>query len=90
MRATMRLGDLLLLGFLRLELPALALDLLPVAVGDEQRQLARQQVVARVAVGDLHDLAAAAEIVDVLSQNDFHRYPGRGSGTAKLCGPLSR
>ena len=68
-----RLGDLLLLGFLRLELRALALDLLLVALGDQQRQLARQQVVARVAVGDLHDLAAAAEVVDVLSQNDFHR-----------------
>ena len=41
-------------------------------VGHQQRQLARQQVVARVAVGDLHDLAAAAEVLDVLSKNDFH------------------
>src|SRR6185295_19175218 len=39
------LGGLGLLGFLGLELPALSLDLLPVAVGGEQRQLARQQVV---------------------------------------------
>ena len=67
-----RLGDLLLLGLLGLELRALALDLLLVALGREQRQLARQQVVARVAVGDLHDLAAAPEVVDVFSQNDFH------------------
>ena len=50
----------------------LALDLLLVVLGHQQRQLARQQVVARVAVGDLDDVAAAAEVVDVLSQNDFH------------------
>ena len=61
-----------LLGFLGVELGALALDLLLVAVGRQQRELARQQVVARVAVGDLDDLAAASEIVDVFSQNDFH------------------
>ena len=53
-------------------LRALALDLPLVAVGDRQRQLARQQVVAGVAVGDLHDVAAAPEVVDVFSQNDFH------------------
>ena len=37
-----------------------------------QRQLAWQQVVARVAVGDLYHLAAASEVVDMLSQNHFH------------------
>ncbi len=41
-------------------------------VGGEQGELARQQVVARVAVGDLHDFAAPTEIVDVVSKNDFH------------------
>ena len=57
------LGDLLLFGFLRLELLALALDLLLVAVGGEQGQLAGQEVVACVPVGDLDDLAAVAEVV---------------------------
>ena len=79
-----RLGDLLLLGFLGVELGALALDLLLVAVGRQQRQLARQQVVARVAVGDLHDLAAAPEVVDVFSQNHFHIQPLRIAVTATV------
>ncbi len=69
-----RFGDLpSLRPRLRLELLALALDLLLVAVGGEQRQLPRQEVVARVAVGDLDDLAALAEMVHVFSKNDFHR-----------------
>src|SRR5437867_8261713 len=67
-----RLRDLQLVGFLRLELRAFALDLFLVAVGGEQRQLARQEVVARVAVGDFHHLAAAPQVVDVLSENHFH------------------
>ena len=55
------LGDLLL-----------ALDLPLVGVGHRQRQLARQQVVARVAGRHLDDVAAPAEVVDVFSENDFH------------------
>src|SRR3954471_10612879 len=68
-------GDVLLLELFRVELDALALDLFLVALGREQRQLARQQVVAGVAVGDLDDLAAAPEVVDVFSQNHFHDRP---------------
>ena len=45
---------------------ALALDVPLVAVGRRQRQLARQQVVARVAGGHFHDVAALAEVLDVL------------------------
>ena len=71
-RSAMRLRDLLLFGLLRIELDLLALDLFLVAFGRQQRQLARQQVVARVAVGDFHDLAAASEVVDMFSQYDFH------------------
>ena len=67
-----RLRDLLLLGLFGVELHLLALDHLLVARGAEQRHLARQQVVARVAVGDLHEVAAASEVVDVFSQYDFH------------------
>ena len=40
-----------------------------------QRQLARQQVVARVAVGHLHDFAAVPDVLDVVSKNDFHECP---------------
>ena len=48
---------------------------LHVARRRRQRQLARQQVVARVAVGDLHDVAAPAEVLDVITKNDFHGSP---------------
>ncbi len=51
----------------------LAIDLALVVVVDRQRELARQQVVARVARGDLDDVAAAAEVFDVLSEYHFHR-----------------
>ena len=37
------------------------------------RQPARDQVVARVAVGDLDDVAGVAELVDGLLQDDLHR-----------------
>src|SRR6185436_17731052 len=60
-----RLRDFLLFRFLRVELGALPLYLLPVAGRHRQGQLAREQVVARVAVGDLHDLAAIPEVLDV-------------------------
>ena len=53
-------GGRLLFRFLRVELHALALDLLQVARRGDERQLARQQKVARVAVGDLHHFAALA------------------------------
>src|SRR5581483_155411 len=35
-------------------------------------QLARQQVIAAVAIGNLHDFSAKAQVGDVFSQNDFH------------------
>ena len=35
----------------------------------------RQQEVARVAARDVHDLAAQAERVDVVEEDDFHRQP---------------
>ena len=37
------------------------------------RRAARQQEVARVAVGDAHDVAAQAELLDVGEQDDVHR-----------------
>ncbi len=36
------------------------------------RQLARQQIVAPVTVGNLHHIAAMSKLVDVFLQNDFH------------------
>jgi len=66
------LRHLLLLGLFRIELHLLALDDLLVAFGGQQGHLARQQVVARVAVGHLHEVAAASEVVDVFSQYHFH------------------
>jgi hypothetical protein len=51
---------------------AFALDVLLVALGRRQRQLAGEQIVPGVAVGDLHDLAALAQVIHVLSENDFH------------------
>src|SRR5687767_9461627 len=69
-----RLGLLLLFGLADVGDLALALNLPPVPLGDGERQLARQQVIARIAVGYFHDIAAAAQFVDVLSQNHFHRW----------------
>ena len=65
-------GDLPLLGLLGLGLGAISLDLTLVLFGDGQRQLARKQVVARIPVGHLDDLTPVAEVLDVLSQNDFN------------------
>ena len=73
-RAAMASARVFLFRFFRVELHALALDLLQVARRREQRQLARQQIVARVAVGDLHHFAALPDVLDVISQNDFHKY----------------
>jgi hypothetical protein len=33
---------------------------------------AREQVVARVPARDVHDFAAEADVLDVLTQNDLH------------------
>ena len=67
-----RLGGRALLRVADLGNFLLALDLLLVRLGHREGELARQQKVARVSGGDLDDFAAATEIVDVLSENDFH------------------
>ena len=67
-------GGVFFLRFFHVELHALARNLLQVARRGDQRQLARQQIVARVAGGDLHHFAALADVFDVISQNDFHNY----------------
>src|SRR5580765_1927185 len=67
-----RLGRLPVFGLARVGELALAFDQLLVPVGDEQGQLARQQKVARVAGRHLHHLATLAEVVHVLTKNDFH------------------
>src|SRR5215210_5216440 len=38
-------------------------------------ELARQQIVAREPRSDVDDLAAQADLLDVLSQDDLHRQP---------------
>src|SRR6185503_15430875 len=70
-----RLG---LLGRRRLVAGALRLALLE--LGDLRGrgplgQLAREEEVARVAVGHVHDLAPQAELLDVVEEDDVHRYP---------------
>src|SRR5258708_5934053 len=50
----------------------LALDLAAVVLGHGQRQLPWQEVVARVPGRDLDDVAAGAQVFDVLSEYDFH------------------
>ena len=40
----------------------------------DDRQPARQQKVAAVAVLDLHDVAGRAQVVDLSSKNEFHLY----------------
>ena len=65
-------GDDLLLGQLA---DGRALHLLDdglVRRGRLDGELAGQQVVAAVAVGDLDHIAAVAELVDVFLENDFH------------------
>src|SRR5437773_1071406 len=63
---------LLLVRLARVDDLPLALDVLLVALGSPQGELPRQQVVAGVAISDLYSLAALAQIVDVLSQNNVH------------------
>jgi hypothetical protein len=65
------LGLALLFRLALLDDLALALDVLLVAVGGRQRQLPGQEVVAGIAVGDLDDLAALAQFLDMFSQNNF-------------------
>jgi hypothetical protein len=60
-----------LLSLARVGFRTLALDLPLVLVVHRQRQLAREQVVARVAAGDPDDLAAPAEMLDMVLENDF-------------------
>ncbi len=48
------------------------IDLPFVGLGHGERELARQQVVARVAIGHADDVAAVAEIVDGFLQDDFN------------------
>jgi hypothetical protein len=51
---------------------AFAFNPLAIGICGRQGELARQQKVAGVAVGDLDDLAALAQVLDVVSQNDVH------------------
>jgi hypothetical protein len=50
----------------------LAFDLPFVVVRDRKSKFPRQQIVPRVSLGDLHHVAATAEVIDVFSENDFH------------------
>src|SRR5262249_28285105 len=52
-----------------------ALDLRDPAGRRDLREPPREQVVAGVAALDVDDLAAQAELLDVLEQDDLHRYP---------------
>src|SRR5207302_1265918 len=83
------LRDLLFLGFLGVELLALPLDLLFVAGGDEQRQLPRQEVVAGVTVRHLHHFTPAPDVINVLSENDFHKVV-LFSWNAEAAGPAEK
>ena len=66
------LGLALQLGFLAQVRLALLLDDLLVGFGGRHGQPLGQQEIAGVAGGDLHHLAAAAQLFDVFSENDFH------------------
>jgi hypothetical protein len=72
------LGDLVrLLGASGLALRALGLHALE--LGDAGRcrhfgQAAREQVVARVPAGDVDDVPAQPELLDILEQDELHRY----------------
>src|SRR5262249_59334919 len=50
------------------------LDLLHERRRGDLCQTARKQEVARVTAGDVHDLAAQAQLVDVFGEDDFHRH----------------
>ena len=62
----------LLLELARFGVLALPLDLTLVPLVDREREFARQQIVASVTLGDLDDVAAAPEVFDVFSEDDFH------------------
>src|SRR5215208_1896380 len=54
-------------------------------------ELARQQVVPRVAGSDVHDLAAKADLLEVLSEDDLHRHLAGGVREERhLARPLDR
>src|SRR5215510_1535311 len=48
------------------------LEVLEIARGGTERQLLGDQEISRVAVGDVADLAAPAELLHVVEQNDLH------------------
>src|SRR5205814_3787428 len=48
-------------------------EVLQVAGGGAEGELLRDQIVARVAVGDVADLTATADLGHVVQQDDFHR-----------------
>src|SRR5437899_3095142 len=52
-------------------------DLLLAALGPLDRQPARDEVVAAVAVLDLDDVAGAAEATDLLREDELHRFGSR-------------
>ncbi len=78
------------LEVLRLELLLLALEAGLVLLRGPERLALRQEVVARIAVLDVHDLAHLAELGDALQQDHLHgclltsrrRAGGRGSARA--------
>src|SRR6266545_2339158 len=68
----------------------LALDVLQVAQvarGGGDRELLRDEVVARVAVGDVLDLAPASDLRDVVEQDDLHELTRRRTAAARPCAP---
>src|SRR5207247_9657994 len=64
--------DAICLGVL---LPLDLLEVLEVARGGAEGELLRDQIVARVAVGDVANLATAPDLGDIVQQNDSHRSP---------------
>ena len=71
-----QLGELLrgflLGGFLLCECGAHFFEALQIAGRGFDAELAREKEIAGVAVRDVYDLAASAELFDVFLQNDFH------------------
>ena len=57
------------------------------SVSERLGQLPRQQEVARVAARDVHDLAAQAELLDVLEQDDLHPATPRRTAATPSRGP---
>src|SRR5438105_10854422 len=70
-----RLRGLTLTSVAYFAVPPHRVGLLLTAGGCLQRQAARHEVVARVAVGDVHDVALVAEIFDIGADDDLHSSP---------------